>query len=93
MGCGGEEQGSCRGVKGSSVTHGRSQLCLLQQLLRPKFGIQILGFFLEEHFSLKYMAKKAGEGSKENCNPKCISALENLEEVEKRNIFALLFTR
>lgn len=39
------------------------------------------------------MAKKAGEGSKENCNPKCISALENLEEVEKRNIFALLFTR
>lgn len=64
MGCRGEEEGSCRGVKGSSVTHGGSQLCLLQQLLLPKFGIQILGFFLEEHFSLNYMQRKQVRAAK-----------------------------
>lgn len=63
-GCRGEEEGSCRGVRGSSVTHGGSQLCLFQQLLLPKFGIQILGFFLEEHFSLNYMQRKQVRAAK-----------------------------
>ena len=42
-------------------------------------------------FFSKLYAKKAGEGSKENCNPRCISELENLGDVGKRKIFALVF--
>ena len=66
MGCrGGGEEGPCRVVSGSSIIHDGSQLCLFQQLLLLKFGIQIQGLFLEEHFSLNYRQRKQVRAAKQ----------------------------
>lgn len=66
VGCRGVgEEGPCRVVSRSSIIHDGSQLCLFQRLLQLKFGTQIQGLFLEEHFSLHYMQRKQVRAAKQ----------------------------
>ena len=91
MGCSGEGEGSCRGVRGPSVNSWWVTAVFISVASVAEIWNTNSRLFPGRTLFFKLYAKKAGEGSKENRNPRCISALENLEDVGKREIFALVF--